>query len=189
MVYFISVSSLESYFGIPLSSQESIIVLRYICKPRSQSQCLRDKSTSPQSKSLCCNWSLWHLLDPVPGSSSTRLVDEPQGRHAIDPFPNNNINMMPAILCHKGSDEPTQAFLWLAGDIDNHSLATTQPYDTCRWVNIRLSIDANERLNTEDWPLQGIHVELKDESDKDLVALGGLHTLVEMGTVEDRFQL
>jgi hypothetical protein len=100
-----------------------------------------------------------------------------------------HINMMPAILCHKGSDEPTQAFLWLAGDIDNHSLATTQPYDTCRWVNIRLSIDANERLNTEDWPLQGIHVELKDESDKDLVALGGLHTLVEMGTVEDRFQL
>src|SRR6516162_3088466 len=77
---------------------------------------------------------------PIDDSSGAITNDpvQPQGRDAIATFSNNIINIKPANymwvkkfsnhrLCHKGP-EPTQALLWLVGDIDSHSLTSALSY-------------------------------------------------------------
>lgn len=94
-------------------------------------------------------------------SVSCPLVPMPtivKGREAIAAFPNYVGNLNAAgytwvktfsnyTLCHKGTGLPTQAVLWVIGDIDTVSLSSAQPYDT--WtMSLRLSSDANKSLNT-----------------------------------------
>jgi hypothetical protein len=50
-------------------------------------------------------------------------------------------------LCHKttGHVQPTQALLWIIGDIDSHNLNNAQPYGA--WtVNIRLPVATSKAL-------------------------------------------
>jgi hypothetical protein len=100
-------------------------------------------------------------------SSSTDHIDselfehssqKPQGTKAFAAFPNNLLNINPTqymwvkrgsnyTLCHKGSEQPRQARLWIVGDIDCHSLVKAEFYDS--WtVDIRLSIPTNKALNS-----------------------------------------
>ncbi|KAH9203521.1 hypothetical protein DL95DRAFT_472310 [Leptodontidium sp. 2 PMI_412] len=79
--------------------------------------------------------------------SDTTIEDHfgvhPRGRDAIASFPNNITKINPTdytwvndssnySLCHNTPGEPTQALLWLVGDIDRHSLETTNKYQIGR---------------------------------------------------------
>jgi hypothetical protein len=49
-------------------------------------------------------------------------------------------------LCHNASGEPTQALLWLVGNIDRHSLSTASAYEN--WtVDILLPTETNKALD------------------------------------------
>src|SRR5882762_2359701 len=103
--------------------------------------------------------SLIPVVSPDPAVSPDPVVSRPQGRQAMASFPNNITNIDPAdymwvkdnsihTLCHKAplDVEPTQALLWLVGDIDTASLTNADSYDS--WtVNIRLPAQTNTALN------------------------------------------
>jgi hypothetical protein len=126
----------------------------------------------------------------------------PRGRDAIASFPNNITNINPAnytwvkgtsnyTLCHNASGEPTQALLWLVGNIDRHSLSTATAYES--WtVDILLPAETNEALDnllkTGPWKeftkpnrysilrtkatLRVVKDDLGDDDDEGLVSLG-----------------
>ena len=135
----------------------------------------------------------------------------PRGRDAIASFPNNVTNINPAnytwvkgssnyTLCHDASSEPTQALLWLVGNIDGHSLSTATAYEN--WtVDILLPAETNKALDnllkTGPWKeftkpnrysilktkatLRDVKDELRDDDDE------GLMSLAQTITADDPF--
>jgi hypothetical protein len=78
------------------------------------------------------------VVSPDPAAAPNPVVSRPCGRQAIATFPNNITNIDPAnymwvkdnsiyTLCHKAplDVEPTQALLWLVGDIMSCHLGTS----------------------------------------------------------------
>jgi hypothetical protein len=136
----------------------------------------------------------------------TRIDDHfgrhPRGRDAIAAFPNNVTNINPTnytwirgssnyTLCHETSGEPTQALLWMVGNIENHSLDATTTYEN--WtVDVLLPTEADKALDnllkTGPWKtftkpnrysilrtkatLAAIKDDLFDEDDEILASLG-----------------
>jgi hypothetical protein len=141
--------------------------------------------------------------------SDTTIEDHfgvhPRGRDAIASFPNNITKINPTdytwvndssnySLCHNTPGEPTQALLWLVGDIDRHSLETTNKYQN--WtVDVLLSAETDKALDrllkTGPWStftkpnrysilrtkatLGAVKDDLRDDDDEGFVSLG--HTI------------
>jgi hypothetical protein len=85
---------------------------------------------------------------------------EPQGRLAVNTFQNNIVKIDAANYvwlktlsnywpCHKGISavQPTQALLWIVGDIDSHNLSNAHPYGSWN-INIRLAPSTNKALTS-----------------------------------------
>lgn len=138
--------------------------------------------------------------------SGTTIEDHfgvhPRGRDAIAFFPNNIANINPTdytwvndssnyTLCHNTPGDPTQALLWLVGDIDRHSLETTNKYQN--WTaDVLLSAETDKAmdrlLKTGPWntftkpnrysilrtkaALGAVKDDLRDDDDEGFVSLG-----------------
>ncbi|KAH6681412.1 hypothetical protein B0J14DRAFT_647828 [Halenospora varia] len=138
--------------------------------------------------------------------SDTTIEDHfgvhPRDREAIASFLNNISNINPAndiwvndssnyTLCHNAPGDPIQALLWLAGDINRHSLDTTNKYQN--WtVDVLLSAESDKALDrllkTGPWntftkpnrysilrtkaTLGAVKDDLRDDDDEGFVSLG-----------------
>lgn len=145
-----------------------------------------------------------NLSSPSPNSLGCPPVSKAvvaEGRNAIVAFTNyiGNINtagytwvksFSNYTLCHKGAGQPTQAVLWVIGDIDTLSLGSAHPYDAWN-ITLRLSSAATKALNAlfRSGPfksytcqhsilklkatLKSVREDLRDEEEEEVAALGG----------------